>query len=314
MSAPEAVKRGLAVRDANRIANPLRSPIPRESHSISANIGKRRALAGPLLSSPARKGHGTRMAEMYSNARAHLDSLSDVSASPRRYQPTQPSTTKSDEIKYPTLPVDAGPPRNLENETATHKPKESSELDLPVWIHDSAIGSPHRGRRLSRDAENHSVKTPPLRLNPRPIRRDVPYSAETLKPKRYYASLGRPVEPPQSDTALSEALSGSEGSSASWTGDSEFYYPKPQPLPQQLRQCSVSEWLERLPEKLDSATDTGEVPEEEAEDDEDELAIPPLSPYVELQRGTVRRRRRVARQVRQRCASYDDEDIFGRID
>lgn len=261
-----------------------------------------------------------RMAEIYSNARAHLDGMSEVSASPRRYQSTRPSTTESDEVKYPALPLKLGPPRNLENGHLTCETKKDSELVFPVlsMTHDSAIGSLQRGRRISRDAENHNLRTPPPRLYPlRPIRRHVPYSVETLKPERYYASLGRPAEPPQSDTALSEVSSESEGSSASWTGDSEFYYPKPQPLPQQQRQCSVSKWLEQLPEKLeklgyvDSATDSEEAPEEEEEKtEEDELAMSPLSPHVELQRGTVRRRR-VEKQVRQRCASYNDEDIFG---
>lgn len=308
MSDFEAVQHGLAVRDVNRNANPLRSPAPRESHCISANIGKRRALESPLLSSPARKGHGTRMAEIYSRARAQLDSMSNVSASPRRHQSTRPSTAgaESDEVKCSALPLKVGPPR--EKDTLIHNDKESSELVLSIlnWTHDGAIGSSQRGRRLSREAENHGLRTPPPRLHPlRPIRRHVPYSAETLKPERYYASLGRPGEPLQSNSAMSEASSESEGSSASWTGDSEFYYPKPQPLPLQLRQCSVSEWLERLPDKLDSATDTEKAPEEE----EAELAMSALSPHVELQRGTIRRRR-VETQVRQRCASYDDEDIF----
>lgn len=317
MSAPEAVLHGLAVRDVNRIANPLRSPVPRESHIIPANIGKRRALAGPLLSSPARKGHGTRMAEIYSKAREQLESTSEVSASPRRYQSTRPSTTESDEVQYPALPLISGPPRKLENDTPTCRAQKNSDLVFPVlsWTHDSAIGSPQRGRRLSRDTENHSLRTPPPRLYPlRQIRRDVPCSTATFKPERYYASLGRPAEPAQSDTALSEVSPESEGSSASWTGDSEFYYPKPQPLPQQLRQCSVSEWLERLPEKLglgDSGTDSEKAPEEEEEEPAaDEGVMAPLSPHVELQRGTIRRRR-VEMQIRQRCASYDDEDIFG---
>lgn len=259
-----------------------------------------------------------RMAEIYSNARAHLDGMSEVSASPRHYQSARPSTTESGEVKYPALPLKLGPPRNLENAILTHETKKDSELVFPVrsMTHDRAIGSLQRGRRISRDAENHNLRTPPPRLHPlRPIRHDVPCSAETLKPERYYASLGRPAEPPQSDTALSEVSSESEGSSASWTGDSEFYYPKPQPLPQQQRQCSVSKWLEQLPEKLeklgyvDSATESEETPEEE-KTEEDEIAMSPLSPHVELQRGTVRRRR-AERQVRQRCASYDDEDIFG---
>ncbi|TLD24713.1 hypothetical protein E2P81_ATG12049 [Venturia nashicola] len=313
MSGPEVVQHGLAVRDVNRIANPLRRPLPRDSRNVSANIGKRRALAASLLSSPARKGHGTRMAEMYSNARAQLDSTGEASASPRRYQSTRTSTMESDEVKYPALPSKVDLSR--ENDTLTDRNKESSELVFPVlsWAYDSAIGSPQRGRRLSREAENHSLRTPPPRLYlPRPLRRHVPYSAETLKPERYYASLGRPAEPLQSDTALSEVSSESEGSSASWTGDSEFYYPKPQPLPQQLRQCSVTEWLERLPEKLEPATDTEKAPRKEEEDEEekDELTMSPMSPHVELQRGTIRRRR-MEKQVRQRCASYDDEDIFG---
>ncbi|QDS73067.1 hypothetical protein FKW77_009790 [Venturia effusa] len=320
MSAPEAIEHGLAVRDINHTAGSLRKPVSRELPNISANIGKRRALAGPLLSSPARQGHGKRMAEIYSNARAKLDDMSDTSASPRLSQSTRLSTTDSYELNYPALPLKPSAPFNLQDDPLVCKPEKNSELIFPVlnWMHNSAFGPPSRGRRRSRDAENHSLRTPSPRYCPlRPLRRKALYSTETLKPERYYADLGRPAEPPRSDTAIPEVSSETEGSSASWTGDSEFYYPKPQPLPQQQRQCSVSEWLERLPEKLDrlghmdTATDSEKAQEKaEADEQEDEHPMSPLSPYVELQRGTIRRRR-VEKQVRQRCASYDDDDIFG---
>lgn len=315
MPALETAQNGLAVRNVNRIASPLQSPVPHGNPIHSANIGKRRALASSVMCSPARPGHQSGMAEMFSRARAHLDSISDASTSPRwSYLSTLPSTVDNYDVQYPALPLIPTPPRRLEHPVASNgiRVNHAQVFPVPSTTHDGAIETPQRGRRLVRDAETH--RTPPPRFHPqRPIRRDAPYSAETLKPERYYARLGRPAEAPQSDTAKSEVSSKSGGSSTSWTGDSDFYYSKPQPLPQQQRQCSVSEWLEQLPDKLEKLGHgiEGEDGEGEGEDeDQSEPPMSPLSPNVELERGTIRRRR-IERKVRKRCPSYNDEDIFG---
>jgi hypothetical protein len=312
MSDRYTFQNALAVQDMNSLAishsaSPLRSSQLLFKGSVSANIGKRRALAGPILSSPARQGHRSRMAEIFSKARAQLDSMSDVSASPRRSAlSAQPSITEPGEVKYPTLRLLLGPPHSLDLPAATSQAKESHELVFPGLMSTLDSGTDFSRkwcRGLAKETDTH--RTSPPRFYPqRRLRRDAPDSAETLKPERYYASLGLPAEAPQSDTALSEYSSEHTSSSASWTGDSEFYYPKPQPLPQQQRQCSVSEWLDRLPEKLERL---GEGTED---DEEDEAPMSPLSPHVELERGS-RRRRRIEKQVRKRCVSYDDEDIFG---
>jgi hypothetical protein len=290
-------------------ASPLPKPQLSFNGSVSANIGKRRAWAGPILSSPAREGHQSRMADIFCKARAQLDDLDTGEAStlPRRlHLSAQLLSAESGEVKYPALHSHMGPAGSLNVSATACETKPCQELVFPrlTITQDSGLGfSPQRGRQLSRDTDIH--RTPPPRFcPPRPPRRDTPYSAETLKPDRYYASLGRPAEAPPSDTALSNCSSEHTSSTASWTGDLEFYYPKPQPVSQQQRQCSVSDWLERLPEKMEKLGEGNE------DSDEDETPMSPLSPNVELERGTLRRRR-IERQVRKRCVSYDDEDIFG---
>jgi hypothetical protein len=43
--------------------------------------------------------------------------------------------------------------------------------------------------------------------------------------------------------------------------------------------------------------------------DPDEETLSSLSPGVEIERGCTRQKR-IERKVRQRCVSYDDDDIF----
>jgi hypothetical protein len=88
-------------------------------------------------------------------------------------------------------------------------------------------------------------------------------------------------------------------SSVSWTGDSQFYIPQHRMLvlPPQERKRSVPEWLEQLPPKPDEFEQATESGDEE---------VVPLSPDVETERGSMRRRMRSGKG-RKRCLSFSDE-------
>jgi len=123
--------------------------------------------------------------------------------------------------------------------------------------------------------------------------------------KTAYHNLGRPGVPkrtPRTNTPASPSSSSSL-STGSWTGDSHFFHPAPPPHAVQ-RTSSVTKWLDKLP-----PTTAGEVSEAEAEA-EDEL-LEPLSPRVEVERGSMRRRVRAwEREDVGRRVSVDDYDIL----
>lgn len=93
-------------------------------------------------------------------------------------------------------------------------------------------------------------------------------------------------------------------SSASWTGDSQFYIPQHRMLvlPPQERKSSVPDWLEQLPAKPD---------EFEQEDEYDDEEIAPLSPDVEIERGSMRTKLK-KRNVLKRCLSFDEAKMFAK--
>jgi hypothetical protein len=94
-------------------------------------------------------------------------------------------------------------------------------------------------------------------------------------------------------------------SSASWTGDSQFYMPQHKilPLPTQERKSSVPEWLEQLP------VEPEEFEKAEESSDDDEKGLVPLSPHVRLERGSMRRNLR-DKGTRKRCQKFGEESVI----
>jgi len=136
-----------------------------------------------------------------------------------------------------------------------------------------------------------------------------PQSIETIKPQQSYLhQLGRPAGPKfeREDSGISMEYpnsSNSSTSSASWTGDSQFFIPKKtREIPTHERQCSVSKWLDLLPA----------TPEEHSEVEDANEEVGTLSPSVEVGRGPMRRRKREW-EKKERCASFDDDDIFSAV-
>jgi hypothetical protein len=248
--------------------------------------------------SPARPGHTSRMASIFRNAATSLNT------SPTRAM-RQECSTESDATMVPTqelgeeiladvvYPKLRSIPESPSPREATSNPPFATPCDKMV---------------------NHS--------SPRFLGRYqelAPHSIETIKPQMQYKALGLPRPPhfARADSAVStneeevevegeeedeeEASNSSSTSSASWTGDSQFFRricPKRQVLAGCEHDCGVSKWLERLP------TDFREPPEPE----QDELAEP-LSPSVELFRGSMRRKQREWER-KERAEGFDDADSF----
>lgn len=105
----------------------------------------------------------------------------------------------------------------------------------------------------------------------------------------------------ETTTRMQEDLS---SLSASWTGNSQFYIPQQRPVvfPPQEQGSSVSEWLDQLPAEPDGF----EKAEKDASDDEE---VMPLSPYVEIERGRMRKKMRSS-EGRKRRRSLTEEDMY----
>jgi hypothetical protein len=230
------------------------------------------------------------MASIFQNAAGSLN------ASPTRAM-RQESSTESDSTLVPSY----------ENGDETYP-----EVEYPKLL--STMGSPSPRKAGS----NPLIATPSNRLShclsPKLqglFEEPAPQSAETVKPQMRYKALGRPG--PLQYTRNDSAISGDQGegksatssdtsstSSASWTGDSQFFRRiVPERLASPIREpdCAVSSWLERLP------IDFRKSPESEEE------PLEPLSPSVELGRGSMRRKQREWER-KERGEEFDDADSF----
>jgi hypothetical protein len=284
-----------AQTDENR--SPARSPpyiditqTPTRASTLSmlrsvtpANVGRRRMQMASLLSSPARRGHQQQISNIFRNAATSLDATKIISA-PRRIIQEDESSSNTD-MNNMTEP---------ENAAAVNYPALPKSPDhSPPFIANSKLLVSARA---------------PVRLSHSPRhRRDngFPHSVETVKQQRFLQKLGRPdaLKFKRKESSLSvdhSASSSSSTSSASWTGDSQFYVKKLPVVPTNEQQGIVSKWLDLLPA----------TPEEHTEAQNEEVET--LSPDVEIERGSMRRRLRGWTE-RERCVSLDDDDIFSAV-
>jgi hypothetical protein len=262
------------------------SPLAHLRSVTPANIGRRRLQMASLLSSPARRTHQQRMSSIF---KAAATSLSDtkLNLSPRVKVREDDITSNIDmnavnsperleAVNYPTLP------RSLSPSLPLIANFDRSIPDCTPRNHKNPFCSPKNSEDVA-----------------------GPYSIETIKAQPFLQRLGRPKAPnfkrmdsivpmDNTDSSSSSTLS------ASWTGDSQFFIQQTRDVPTNERQFSVSEWLDHLPT----------TPEEHSEVDDEHIY--PLSPSVEVERGSMRRRCREWEKS-ESCASFDDDDIFSTL-
>ncbi|KIW07660.1 uncharacterized protein PV09_01600 [Verruconis gallopava] len=270
------------------------------THVAQANSAKRRLYGPTLLQSPPRRGHSSRMGDVFSDAKASI-SVPTTSRVPRA----------SDSIPLPLCPRPASA-FNKEGWQAHQTGRSDVGADLyPVLPQDDAfpVSKPgtktpmpipglENGRqtfqttRFYRQVQEAHSRYPGSRLSPAP---GVPqHSYFNGPPKIASAQIVamHDIETMRKQEELSS-------SSASWTGDSEFYVPPQRAfvLPSQERKSSIPEWLERLP---------AEPEEFETEELSGEDEIVPLSPHVEIERGSMRKRMRGNEGRIRRCSLVEE--------
>jgi hypothetical protein len=256
------------------------SPLSHLRSVTPANVGRRRVQMASLLSSPARRSHHHQMSSIFQKAAislsaprlvnnpGHIAGKDEITSGNDFNDVNSPESLNT--ISYPGLPSSPA--------LSSHIVSKSKVL-IPARVPLSPF---HSTRNRGDD--------------------QIPHSIETIKQQPFLQKLGRPGAPKfeQKDNYVSieyPESSSSSTSSASWTGDSQFFIPKTREVPIHERQCSVLKWLDLLPT----------TPEEHSEVEGEEVGT--LSPSVEVERGSMRRRRREW-EKRDRCASFDDDDIF----
>ncbi|KAF2436693.1 hypothetical protein EJ08DRAFT_655660 [Tothia fuscella] len=264
-----------------------------QSHFNTANVGRKRMYSpSTLFSSPARAGHTSRMASIFRNA------ATSIKGSPTRAMRQEASADS--EATLVTAPC--------ESEIGE---KKYGEVLYPKLGSDTNMSPlPCEENSFSVVPKTGTPDKSPFYLSPGPQPGVEPHSVETIRPSPQYKDLGRPgplhfrvdsaIEDEEGSANLEE--DGSSTSSASWTGDSQFFHrspPKREVLPVHVRECSVTRWLDRLP---------SEMPLPASESDSDE-PLAPLSPSVELSRGSMRRRQREWDRL-ERGERDDDADSF----
>ena len=156
--------------------------------------------------------------------------------------------------------------------------------------------------------ENAALLPVAPRLSPTPLTRQHSYFNKPPAITHAHAQIVpmSAIPTPSEGCRIEEDIASE--SSASWTGDSQFYIPREQQvqkrvvsLPRQERKCSVPEWLERLPAEPEDFEQEGSTVEKEGQE------IVPLSPDVEIERGSMRKRMR-GRKERKRQRSFGEGD------
>ena len=266
-----------------------------ESTIVVANSGKRRAYGPSLLSSPARCGHSPKMANIFHAARATLVTKA-VSRPfiPRTNGPHvhngEDQANQEGEVSCPIAPEIPSKP------ASTMQFREKADPFVFAATLESPVGNLafNDSRPLLKSVVEIQSPIPQAYI-------ELPQSVETIKPNTFKRMPNRPSQPMLVSMNEIDSIQSApcfySSSSASWTGDSEFYHPKQRVIPLDQRKSNVPDWLAKLPAE----------PEGYERDGED--TFPPLSPGVQVERGSMRRRYR-EREVRQRCASYNDDDIF----
>lgn len=274
-------------------------------HITSANSARRRLYGPTLLGSPARRGHSPRMADIFGDAKNNLASKSVPAmkaASPQSmlrqlpFRPRPVSAINSCDVQMNTvlLPelaegVPLYPKLPFDQDSVVSKPGSSPEAP--------GIENGNYGMQSSRVYP---------RLSPAPLSRQDSYFSRPPQISHAQIVPMSSIHTPTNE--VDDELSSS--SSASWTGDSQFFMPRQRrvlPLAQmqeQERKSSVPDWLECLPaepEEFEKAEDA---------DDEREEEVVPLSPAVEIERGSMRRKMRgSAERKRRRSCSDEDEGV-----
>jgi hypothetical protein len=247
-----------------------------------ANIGRRRKYSSSLLSTPARHSHQHQMSAIFHKAATSL-SARKLDFGPR-------SVIEEDET---SSTIDTTVANDVENLEVVKYPVLPRILDYS--------SPPNKSKRLT------PARTPRISIRSPENRKDTGglHSTETIKTQPFLHKLGRPgatkFERENSNVLLDyPGCSSSSTSSDSWTGDSQFFTKKTRGGPTHERQCSVSKWLDLLPGISDEHFEA---------DDED---VWPLSPSVEVERGSMRRRRRET-EARGRHVSLNDDNIFSAL-
>lgn len=270
---------------------------------ILANSARRRVHAPTLLGSPARRGYSPRMAEIFDTARISIRGIS-----------TPPTRLPATSAERPTPLFHPRPVNQPNVNPILHVQSAEVEDGVPLYPllpledtpsparPDFMLPSPVLGVRNGRQTclsslvnlqeyghERHSE-----RLSPSPNSKKHSFFQKPVQIAQAQIVAMDEIETAQLKRDLSD-------SSASWTGDSQFYIPQHRtlPLPLQERRTSVPEWLEQLPVE----------PDEFEKDEQDENVPVALSPHVELERGSMRGK--VRRQTRKRLISNaSDEEMI----
>lgn len=278
----------------------------------SANSARRRLCGPTLLGSPARRGHSPGMSAIFGEAKANLASRSVPAmkvASPMpamRQLPLRPKsasvlnnsalrralTTNAEQFDtgplYPIIPPELLLDRKDE---ASHPMLPAEGLENNKQVYEAGVLSPGTLYSNIRQART-------ARLSPEP---GSPQHSYFDRPPTITHAQIVPMNEIQTAAGPQDDLS---SSSASWTGDSQFYMPQQRPmmLPLQERKSSVPQWLAELPAKPDDFEPASSSDVEMEEDD----ATLPLSPSVEIERGSMRRKMRENKRRR----SFGDDDVY----
>lgn len=299
------------------------------SHIAQANSARRRLYGPTLLGSPARRGHSPGMKDIFGDAknnlaRKNVSAMGTASPMPTlrqlplrpklttgvsnlEVQPYKPATPESAEgaALYPKVPdasVPLYPQTSLEG-VLDVKPNTSPAKPLVLgsenWQHHFEVGH-HSFARASASFQQQ-------RLSPAPLSRQNSYFSRPPQITHAHAQLV-PMSSIETPRGTQEDLGSS--SSASWTGDSQFYMPQKRVLslpPQQTqdRKSSVPEWLERLPAELGEF----EKAENGGGDEDGEEEVVPLSPEVEIERGSMRWKVRGSPEKKRRLSFLGEDEM-----
>lgn len=273
--------------------------------AVHANTAKRRTHGSTLLSSPARLSHGANMTSIFRAAQSNIvkGSRSPSSLSSRALPfRTRPLPVDENRVIYPSIPKDADQTSSTVSPQAPREDDEGDQRENCTTTFEQLVNTDvAQDCSPNTDRVGCHFQSPAGRTK---SGRVLPGSTETIKPNHLQRALARPSQPqivPMNEIeSMQMPRTIYSTSSASWTGDSEYF--KPRVLPLEQRKSSIPEWLEHLPAEPD---DFENDPAEQGISDD----ASSLSPHVEIVRGSMRRRVR-RREVRKRCPSYNDEDIF----
>jgi hypothetical protein len=227
-----------------------------------ANIGRQRIKTAFLLSSPARRGHQYQMSNIFQTAATSLGA-SNLESTP--CQAACDNHTTCDVEKH-----DMNPSEIL------------GTIRYPSLPRILALSPPLSKSQLLGSAN----------------------STETIRPLPFLKQLGRPgllrfVDEESGAGIDNPDTPSSSATSASWTGDSQFFVKETLETTTLERHCTIFSWLDLLPTTPDGHYAVEDEP------------VRTLSPHVTMKRGSTLHERG-EKEIRKRCTSFDDDDIFSK--